>query len=58
MQELGETSELSRSKESFFNNVFIKMEGYLAGEAVLVILSIAEGNTIIKGKFFYFNIIK
>jgi len=42
MQELGEVGELSRSKESFFNNVFIKMEGYLAGEAVLIILSIAE----------------
>jgi len=47
MQELGEVGELSRSKESFFNNVFIKMEGYLAGEAVLIILSIAEGNIII-----------
>lgn len=37
-------TELSKSKESFFNNVFLKMEGYLAGEVVLIVLNVAEGN--------------
>jgi len=44
LQELSEIiGELTKSKESFFNNVFLKMEGYLAGEVVLIILNIAEG---------------
>jgi hypothetical protein len=43
LQELSEIiGELTKSKESFFNNVFLKMEGYLAGEVVLIILNIAE----------------
>jgi len=60
MQEIGEVSELSRSKEEFFNKVYLKMEGFLAGEVVLIILSIAEGNIIIikKNNFVIIEIVK
>ncbi|OUM59600.1 hypothetical protein PIROE2DRAFT_14800, partial [Piromyces sp. E2] len=42
-QDLGDiVMELSKGKEEFFNEVFLKMEGYLAAEVVLIILNITE----------------